>query len=132
MKKSILTISSIMAIGLMSANISAQDNSNDTRGEIGYSKGALGYDAIIDGDYEKALNQLESADKVSENDPARLINLAQVYKKMGRYNEAAAILTQVTEAPRDIDLILSTGQVVSSKEIAKIQLSKLQTAIASR
>lgn len=116
---------------LLSSAAYANDDRRDT-GEIGYSTGALGYDALIQGDYDKAREQLERTDKAGEHDAARLINLANVYVKLGRYNEARETLTRASEKSRDIDLIMSDGSIMSSREAAKIALSKLQRTTASR
>jgi len=46
-------------------------------GEIGYSKGSLGYDALMAGQNDIALAQLEARSDLAADDWARLMNLGQ-------------------------------------------------------
>ena len=101
-------------------------------GEIGYSRGSLGYDALIAGDNDRAIAQIMANEKVSRNDPARLINLGQAYARTGRTSEAAQLFVTAIESRDQIDLILADGTVMNSKEAAKQALAKLQSRIASR
>ena len=101
-------------------------------GEIGYAKGALGYDALVAGDNHTALTQLEAADGVSANDPARLINLGQAYKRVGRAGDAAQMFRAAMNSNRSFDLVLANGTVVNSRKAAKLALSEMNTALAVR
>jgi Flp pilus assembly protein TadD len=103
-----------------------------TSGEIGYAKGSLGYDALIAGDNERAIDQMLTNAKVSRNDPARLINLGQAYARTGRTFEAQQLFTAAIASRDEVDLILADGRVMSSKEAARQALAKLQARIASR
>ncbi|NVD27881.1 hypothetical protein HUO14_08195 [Parasphingorhabdus flavimaris] len=101
-------------------------------GEIGYAKGALGYDALVAGDNQTALTQLEAADGVSANDPARLINLGQAYKRVGRAGDAAQMFRAAMNSNRSFDLVLANGTVVNSRKAAKLALSEMNTSLAAR
>lgn len=101
-------------------------------GEIGYAKGALGYDALMAGQNELALQQLESANKVDANDPARLINLGQVYARMGRTGEAARMFMAAMQSDRHFDLVLANGTVVDSRDAADQALQNLNSQFAGR
>lgn len=101
-------------------------------GEIGYANGSLGYDALIAGDNERAINQILASEKVSRNDPARLINLGQAYARTGRTLEAKQMFTAAIANRDEVDLILADGRVMSSKEAAQQALAKLQARVASR
>jgi lipopolysaccharide biosynthesis regulator YciM len=101
-------------------------------GEIGYSRGSLGYDALIAGDNNRAIAQILADDKVSRNDPARLINLGQAYARTGRISEAAQLFTSVIKSQNELDLIMADGSVMTSKDAAKQALAKLQSRMASR
>ncbi|MGB5077262.1 MAG: tetratricopeptide repeat protein [Sphingorhabdus sp.] len=107
----------------------AQSASN---GEIGYAKGSLGYDALNSGDNEQAIKQILASEKVSRNDPARLINLGQAYARTGRTYEAKELFTAAMASRDEVDLILADGRVMSSKEAARQALLKLQARVASR
>ncbi len=112
---------------LMGTPALAQDS-----GEIGYAKGALGYDALVAGQNDVALQQLEAADKVDASDPARLINLGQVYARMGRTGDAARMFMAALKSDRHFDLVLANGEVVDSRDAAGLALQKLNGQFAGR
>lgn len=101
-------------------------------GEIGYAKGALGYDALVAGENEIALQQLEAAQNVDVNDPARLINLGQVYARMGRTGDAARMFMTAMQSDRNFDLVLANGDVVNSRVAADQALQNLNSQLAGR
>ena len=104
----------------------------EAEGEIGYSKGALGYDALVAGDNQTALEQLEAADGVHQNDPARLINLGQAYVRTGRMGDAAKMFMAAMNSNRSFDLLLADGSVMNSREAAEKALAQLNSRMASR
>ncbi|PHR19820.1 MAG: hypothetical protein COA41_06585 [Sphingopyxis sp.] len=112
---------------LMGTPALAQDS-----GEIGYAKGALGYDALMAGQNDVALQQLEAAEKVDANDPARLINLGQVYARMGRTGDAARMFMAAMKSDTNFDLVLANGTVVDSRDAADRALQKLNSQYAGR
>ena len=114
-------------LSLMGTPAIAQDS-----GEIGYAQGALGYDALVAGQNELALQQLEAAEKVDANDPARLINLGQVYARMGRTGDAARMCMAAMQSDRDFDLVLADGSVVNSRHAANKALQNLNSRFAGR
>jgi hypothetical protein len=101
-------------------------------GEIGYAKGALGYDALVAGDVHTAIAQLEAADGVSAKDPAWLINLGQAYKRTGRTGEAARMFTAAMNSNRSFDLVLADGTVINSRTAAKLALHRMNNMLAAR
>lgn len=112
--------------------MSAPALAEEAAGEIGYAKGALGYDALIAGDTKTALAQLEAANGVSERDPARLINLGQAYARTGRAGDAAKMFMAAMDSNRSFDLVLADGTVLNSRKAAKLALNDLNSRIASR
>jgi len=115
------------AFFLMASTATAQ-----TSGEIGYAQGALGYDALIAGNNQLALRQLEAAEKDHAVDPARLINLGQTYARLGRTGAAARMFTAVIQSNRDFDLVLANGKVINSRDAAELALQNLNHRIATR
>lgn len=101
-------------------------------GEIGYSKGALGYDALVAGDNDAAVEQLEAANSVRKDDPARLINLGQAYVRTGRLGDAAQMFMSAMNSNRSFDLELADGTVINSREAARQALDNLNNRLASR
>lgn len=92
--------------------------------EINYKAGALGYEAIQSDALETAEAQLTEANGVARNDPARLINLGQVYAKTGRTDEAQAMFEQAIRAKRTY-LVLANGEVMDSRDAARAALAAL-------
>lgn len=101
-------------------------------GEIGYTKGSLGYDALMAGDNEIALRQLETAQNIDANDPARLINLGQAYARTGRTADAARMFLAAINNDQSFDLVLADGAIMNSRNAAAQALSNLNRRIAAR
>lgn len=104
----------------------------EAEGEIGYSKGALGYDALVAGDNQAALQQLETANGLDEKDPARLINLGQAYARTGRAGDAARMFMAAMNSNRSFDVVLADGSVMNSRKAAEVALNRLYEQLASR
>ena len=94
-------------------------------GEIGYPEGSLGYDALVNANYTTAERQILSDSRVAKNDPARLINLGQIYAKTGRTAEAIKVLEQAMRA-EEMELILANGDVIGSREAARKALDLIR------
>lgn len=99
--------------------------------EIGYSKGALGTDALMKGDNERALQQILTS-KAEADDPARLINLGRVYARMGRKTDAINAFQAAIDSREHFDVMLSDGRVMDSREVARLSLRKLQLSVVAR
>ena len=86
--------------------------------EIGYAPGSLGFAAIMHQDWKKAEAQLTSSE-VDAADPARLLNLAHVYRKTGREAEAQRIYRRLAAQPNHFLVELANGDVASTRELAR-------------
>ncbi|GAB5486433.1 MAG: hypothetical protein Pars2KO_00030 [Parasphingorhabdus sp.] len=126
--KSIKKVGLVAGFLLFSSSAIAQQ----TSGEIGYSKGALGYDALLAGHNDTALKQLEAAERVRKDDPARLINLGQAYVRAGRHGDAAQMFMAAMNSNRSFDLLLADGTVMNSRKAAELALNSLNNNLASR
>lgn len=116
-----------IAAGLAMVAMPAMAQGSDS--EIGYTKGALAYDALVSGDNEAAVKTLESS-KLS--DPAVMINLGQAYARTGRTGDAAKMFMAAMNSNRSFDLVLADGQVINSRKAAEIALNNLNGRLASR
>lgn len=94
-------------------------------GEIGYPKGSLGYDALVEANYTVAEKQILASSGVASNDPAKLINLGQIYAKTGRSEMAVKVLEQALRE-EDVELILANGETMGSREAARKALSLIR------
>ena len=99
----------LLATALFAAPASAQ--------EMDYAPGALGYAALKAGDLSTAERQLRTS-PADANDPARLINLGQVFARQGRHAEAADLFRRA-KTLEDSELVLADGAVMSSREAAR-------------
>jgi hypothetical protein len=90
--------------------------------EAGYAPGALGFAAIMDSDWKRAEQRL-AASSAAETDPARLLNLAHVYRKTGRELEAKK-LYEVVLAERDMVVELANGEPASAHQLAQRALAQ--------
>jgi tetratricopeptide (TPR) repeat protein len=100
--------------------------------EIGYPQDAIGYDALMSGDNERAIGQILSNRQISRHDPARLINLGQAYARTGRIYEAQQMFSAALNKREQVDLVLADGRVINSRDAARQALAKLQATVASR
>lgn len=116
----------LMTSGVAGANAEPADR------EVGYPKGALGLAAIQDGDLAKAEAQLNSMKGAKASDPARLINLGQVYARTGRTEEAARAYEAALKSPKAFDVELTDGRIMSSREAARLALIDLRGGYAGR
>ena len=119
----------IAALGLsaLSAPALAQN-----AGEIGYARGSLGYDAIVSGDLRTAEAQIENARDIDAADPARLINLGYIHMRTGRIQTAQRLFEAARDSARPEMLVLASGEVISSREVATRALNRIAPSLANR
>lgn len=96
----------------------------DPGGEIGYPEGSLGYDALINANYKTAEQQILES-RIGKNDPARLINLGQIYRKTGRTDMAIRVLEEAARL-EEVELILANGEVIGSRDAARKALAAIR------
>lgn len=123
-----MTSKLIFAFALL---IPAAGTAAPTQDEVGYSKGALGTAALMNGDNERALEQILASD-ADANDPAKLLNLGRVYARMGRTADAIRAFQAVIENRDHFDVMLSDGRIMDSRAVARISLKQLQASVAAR
>lgn len=95
--------------------------------EDGYPRGSLAVAAIERGDWARA-EQLLNGPLVDRDDPARLINLGQVYMRTGRQAEALAAYRAALESNRHVEVGTLSGRFVSTRQIAREVLARYETA----
>ena len=101
-------------------------------GEISYPKGSIGYEALMQGDNERAIAQILASEQVSRHDPAKLLNLGRAYARTGRTEQAARIFQAALNSRESVDLVLADGRVMSSKDAARLAMANLQMRVAAR
>ena len=100
--------------------------------ELGYARGALGYEALMRADYSVAEQQIEARNGAAANDPARLLNLATVYLRTGRIANARALFEAVRDHRRHFALEMANGAVMDSREVARVALERMGETYAAR
>ena len=95
--------------------------------EDGYPRGGLAVAAIERGDWARA-EQLLNGPLVDRDDPARLINLGQVYMHTGRHAEALAAFRAALASNRHIEVGTLSGRFVSTRQLASEALTRYETA----
>lgn len=112
--------------GIAGLVLAACTTSPTQQAEIGFPKGSLGYSALVHGNVAKAEMQLMQG-AVDADEPARLLNLAQVYRMTDRPLQARDLYNRVLERD-DHQLVLSDGRVLTAHEIARLGLSAEMSA----
>jgi Tfp pilus assembly protein PilF len=117
----------IAAIAMVAMGLAGCATSPTQQSEIGYAKGTLAYRALMKHDWAKAEAQLADTSQIDADDPARLLNLGQLYMSTDRNSEARDAFVRVLDG-EDMQLVLSDGRVVTAHALAKSRLSAPMTA----
>jgi len=120
-----------LLIGLTAATVAFAAPAAAQSAELNYPKGSLGYDALVRADYATAEAQLHADRGVAPSDPARLINLGQVYALTGRVLEARRMFRQALNV-EDVELVLADDRVMGSRDAARAALRAMKPTLASR
>jgi tetratricopeptide (TPR) repeat protein len=91
--------------------------------ETGYAPGALAIAAIERGDWARAEQLLTDPGRGDADDPARLINLGEVYWRTGREAEAIAVWRRALASDRHVDVDTLGGRTVSTYQLAREALA---------
>lgn len=116
----------------LAAPATASETAAPAPREIGYARTALGYEALVRADYQTAETQIEAQRRIAANDPARLLNLANVHWRTGRIASARSLYQMVVDHPRHFAVELASGDVRDSREVARIALERMGASVALR
>lgn len=97
--------------------------------ESGYPTGSLALAAIERADWTTAERLLNQDSRVAVNDPARLVNLGQVYMATGRTNEALAAWRLALAAPVPVEVTTLGGRVARTDQLAREALAYYERSI---
>ena len=98
---------------------------------VGVTDGTLAAAPLMAHDYARAARRLAAARPDAANDPARLINLGNAYAGMGRMADAREAYRSARFAPDSL-LVLANGREASSRDVARLALSRLEKSYAMR
>ena len=85
----------------------------------------IGYDELIAGDDRAALEAIENCKELPTDDPARQINHAIAFARLGEYNGARKSFDAAARNLERFELQTSSGEWVDSKVIARRGLAML-------
>lgn len=92
--------------------------------EEGYARGSLGVAAIERQDWAAAEAALMEMREISEDDPARLINLGKVYMETGRLGLAMTAWRRALASDRHVMVETLGGRWVSTRQLAEQALAE--------
>lgn len=121
-----------LAIALGASAIGGTAMAQTAQGEVGYARGSLGYDALRANDLRTAEVQIESAQGIAADDPARLINLGYIHMRTGRIQSAQRLFEAVRDHRTNVMLELANGEVASSRDVARRALARMTPSFATR
>ena len=98
--------------------------------ETGYARGSLAVAAIERGDWARAETLLTDP-RLNANDPARLINLGQVYWATGRQGEALSAWRRALAAPIQFEVETIGGRTITTADLAREALAAHDTTLRS-
>jgi hypothetical protein len=120
---------SLAALAALSCSASAMAAKAPTI-ETGFSPGTLAVAAIERGDYARA-EALLTDRRMAAEDPARLLNLGEVYWRTGRQGEALSAWRRALASPNHYQVETMGGRAVTTADLAREALAAHETGTRS-
>ena len=112
----------ISIFGLTAVFLSACASTPGPMAESGYPTGSLALAAIERGDWATAERLLTNDRRIAADDPARLVNLGQVYMATGRPELAMAAWQRAAAAP-PVEVETLGGRMARTDDLAREALA---------
>lgn len=93
--------------------------------EVLPSESQVGYEALMAGDNERAIAEIEGNRSLAKDDPARLINLGIAHANSGDEQRARKMFDAAVMSADQMELETSTGDWIYSRAIARMALRML-------
>lgn len=93
--------------------------------EVLPSESQVGYEALMAGDNERAIAEIEGNSSLAKDDPARLINLGIAHANSGDEQRARKMFDAAVMSADQMELETSTGDWIYSRAIARMALRML-------
>lgn len=87
----------------------------------------VGYDELMQGQPDLAIERIRANRSLSANDPAALINLGAAHVRIGRPKEAQSYFIAAITSDDRQDLELADGRWMNSRRAARIALELMPT-----
>ena len=98
--------------------------------ETGYARGTLAVAAIERGDWARA-EALLTDTRLNADDPARLVNLGEVYWATGRQGAALSAWRRALASSNHFEVETLDGRTVSTADLAREALARHDTTLRS-
>ncbi len=122
----LLKLAALAGLSLSASAIAAEAPTTET----GLEPGRLAVAAIERGDYARA-ETLLTDNRMNAEDPARLINLGEVYWRTGRQGQALSTWRRALASPNHYQVETMGGRALSTADLAREALSAHDTAMRS-
>jgi cytochrome c-type biogenesis protein CcmH/NrfG len=123
------------ALAMLAAMVAAQSATSLPGPDIQLiEQKQVAYEALVDGNAERALADLEPRLVQEPEDPALLINLGAAYARLGRSEMAAAAYQAAFDSRTRYHMELADGRWLDSRRVAQMALNSLSptTRLARR
>ena len=119
----------MMLLALLAATAAAQPATSLPGPDIELTEQKqVAYEALVEGDAERAMVHLEERRLEEPEDPALLINLGASYARLGRPGQAAAAYRAAIDSQTQYRLELADGRWLDSRRAARMALARLDVA----
>lgn len=85
----------------------------------------IGYEKLMAGQDQAAVEEIEAGDTLAHDDPARLVNYGIALARTGQFDEARDNFEAVARHRERLELETSTGDWVDSRSLARQALTML-------
>lgn len=119
--------SSTIALSLTLAVATAHADPDASLAAAGmkYTEKGWAFTEVAEQDWTTAEKKLKAQVEANPDDPFRLLNLAYVYTKTDKSNEAVAVYERILDLETNPMATLTSGQDVRAKKVARDALASL-------
>lgn len=118
-------IVTLIAGTMVLAQAAALPSGDSREIEVFSSESQVGYEALMAGDNERAIAEIEGNRSLAKDDPARLINLGIAHANSGDEQRARKMFDAAVMSADQMELETSTGDWIYSRAIARTALRML-------
>lgn len=114
-----------LSLTLAIANAHADPDAGLADAGMKYTENGWGFTEVAEQDWGKAEETLKAQVEAHPDDPFRLLNLAYVYTKTDKSEDAVAVYERILDLETDPMATLTSGQDVRAKKVARDALASL-------
>lgn len=113
------------AIAMLVGLLLAQSAPSTMTVEATRNRTNVGYDELMRGDAQGAIDEIEANSKRGVSDPAALINLGSAHARLGHFDLARQYYSLAIKSNDSYDLELADGRWMDSRRAARLALRML-------